>query len=532
MSLYDIKKKGPRLGRRHFLVGAGGASLAIPFLGSLEPAAAGDPPYAPNPRFVCMATGHGGVWNSNMYPDLSTASQARNIYPNHDMHYGPLAASSAGGTTTISACLSAPSTALPQSLVDKLNVIRGLDIVEYMGHHTGGPLGNFARRDGEGDENLEYIPTIDQLMAWSPNFYPDIDAILLRSMHIANGYSRMSWGWVNPNDPSAGVAEVPRANSSIALFNQIFVPPEMPEENPRPLIVDKIYEHYRRVQTGAFGDASRLSKEDKLRLEAHMERLLELERKLNVVASCGEITEPTQDANDADFSNVAGMGSFYELYNDVVVAAFVCGTSRIAIYGQDFAFTDDTNWNDWHQEVAHVGGGGIDPAEVNQPGWQNILTDNHRNFFQHAFLDLCNKLDAVDEGNGITALDNSLVMWTQESGHETHSNVGTPVVTAGSAAGFFNTGQYVDLRRRDVKMGQDKAEDNTWRPGILYNQWLANVLQAMNLTPAEFEMGGRKGYGIDLPRHDYWTGADPMAMWPDHLFAGASGLIPQLVKGV
>lgn len=525
---YDVK----RLRRRHFLMGAGGATLAIPLLGSLEPAEAGDPPYAANPRFVCMATGHGGVWNSNMYPALATANQSRTIYPGHDMHYGPLAASSSGGITSISACLSAPSTALPQSLVDKMNVIRGLDIVEYMGHHTGGALGNFARRDGEGDENLEYIPTIDQIMAWSPNFYPDIDSILLRSMHAARGYERMSWGWVNPNDPNAGVAEVPVSNSSLALFNQVFIPPEEPEIDPRPLMVDKVYEHYRRVVTGAFGDASRLSAADKLRLEAHMERLLELERKLNVVASCGETPTPTSDAHDAGWGSVSDLASFYELYNDVVVAAFVCGTSRIAVYGQDFAFTDDTAWNDWHQEVAHVGGGGITDGDAQQAAWQNVLTDNHRNFFGEVFLDLCNKLDAIDEGNGITALDNSLVMWTQESGHETHSNVGTPVVTAGSAAGFFNTGQYVDLRRRNVAMGQTKSEDNTWRPGILYNQWLANVLQSMNVTPAEFELDGRKGYGIDLPRHDYWTGADPMQMWPNHLFAGASDLIPQLVAGV
>ena len=62
------------IGRRQFLLGAGGFSLALPLLPSLHQRAAraGDYPYASNPRFVAFATSHGGIWGPNMYPGDET----------------------------------------------------------------------------------------------------------------------------------------------------------------------------------------------------------------------------------------------------------------------------------------------------------------------------------------------------------------------------------------------------------------------------------------------------------------------------
>ena len=56
-----------RIGRRQFLVGRGGALVAIPFLGALLPR--GAKAQAPNPKFlVTMMSQHGGVWPEYMYP--------------------------------------------------------------------------------------------------------------------------------------------------------------------------------------------------------------------------------------------------------------------------------------------------------------------------------------------------------------------------------------------------------------------------------------------------------------------------------
>lgn len=526
-----------RLKRRHFLAGAGGFTLAIPFLSSLEPkkASAGNPPYASNPRFVCMETPHGGVWNENMWPDEAAAAQSRAVYPNHDMHWGALAPTTSNGVTTLSPCLSAPSDLLGASILSKMNVLRGLDYSFYLGHHRGGALGDVGNNDDE-VKRFDRIPTIDQLMAWSPSFYPDIDAIKLRSMHISRGYSGLSSNYENPIDREGEVVSIPSVESAQLLFEQIFVAPPDSEEDPRPLVVDKVFEHYRRVRVGTFGDAARLSSKDKILLDAHMERLYELERKLKVQANCGDVEAPVEDGHVNDpVGSIQDAANWFQTYNDVVVAAFVCGTSRIAIYGSsDEHWNEAGGWSDWHQEIAHVGGGGVpnDPgAAANRPAWQQILMGTQREFFRNVFLDLCNKLDAVEETEGVTYLDNTLVMWTMESGNRTHDNVSTPVITAGSAAGYFNTGNYYDFRNRQNTLFGSSAEpvSDSYRPGILYNQWLANILMSMNLAPAEFERDGKRGYG-DYEVFDLWSGNDPYALWPDALRDGASDPIVELVK--
>src|SRR5690606_16060238 len=125
---------------------------------------------------------------------------------------------------------------------------------------------------------------------------------------------------------------------------------------------------------------------------------------------------------------------FWQLFNDVVTAAFVCGTSRIAVLRVTDTFSDFVG--DWHQDIAHQ-------AHLPDGAAQGELADANRRTFEDVFLDLVKKLD-VDEGDGTSILDNSLVQWTQESGPMTHESVDTTVVTAGGAAGCLTTGQYID----------------------------------------------------------------------------------------
>jgi len=106
----------------------------------------------------------------------------------------------------------------------------------------------------------------------------------------------------------------------------------------------------------------------------------------------------------------------------------------------------------------------------------------------------------------MTYLDNSLLVWSQECGMSTHDSVTIPVITFGSAAGYFKTGVLADFRR----IGNP---DSTFDPmaggkqylGLLYNQWLATVLQAMGVPPSDFERWGHKGYGVPYISTESWT---------------------------
>jgi Protein of unknown function (DUF1552) len=514
--------------RRQFLVGTGGFTLALPLLPSLFANTARAQAFSATPRFVGMATHHGAAWGKNMFPAESLLTETQNLYSDHVIKAGTLKASANGGKNSLCTVLTASSSALSDSMVSKLNVLRGLDVAFYLSHNTGGHLGNYARSDranGEGDYVSKvggHIPTIDQVMAWSPTFYKDLSSIKQRTLNIGtDGGLAISWGYANPQAKSGAVQPVPSANNSLQLFNSIFIAsqPTTAPVNPRTPIVDRVMDSYRRLMAGSFGDATRLSAADKARLDDHMTRLSELQRRVNTVASasCGDLSKPSTGVNKGLRDNdLTGTIKFYKMFNDVIVAAFICGTSRIASIYSDELWS--TYAGDWHQEVAHQ-------AAVADGVKQGVICAAYQQFFENCFLDLANKLD-VEEANGKTYLDNTLIQWSQESGPSTHDPISTPIITAGSAAGFLKTGVYADYRRRNAPSlghtGEKPWEDLS--VGVLYNRWLATALQAVGVPPSEFERNGKRGYGQTYT--DTYYGKQDY--WPARLFNDASSVLPFL----
>ena len=447
-----------------------------------------------------MTTQHGGIWGSNMWPDDNTLTGNLNLYPGHLGRHGNLATSVSGGIASLAPVLSGSSSQLTSALAGKMNLLRGLDVISRLNHNTGGELGNFAAHGGGIDSNnpvQQHRPTVDQVMAYSPSFYPDIENIRMRSMHIGT-HRHHSWSYQNPTNPVEGECVYqPLSQSAMSLFNQIFVPDEV-ETNPRPLVVDRTIEHYRRLRPGAGGAAARLSSADAQRLDDHMDRLFDLQTRLNAGASCSDVSPLNMDTKGLDVGghsdNLADMSSYYGLYNDVIVAAFICGTSRIAVInsGETWSKHYPGLSGDWHKEVAHQS---HNPDGIRQ----GILVDAGIAFFQNVFLDLATKLN-VEETPGVTYLDNSLLWWAQESGSTTHNSFSMPVVTAGSAAGSFETGHYVDFRNRDnmALVHTFSPEHLSHRPGLPYQRWLGNLLNGMNVPSSEFERPGEHGYGANV----------------------------------
>jgi uncharacterized protein DUF1552 len=509
--------------RRQFLRGAGGFSLALPFLPSLlDVRAARAAVSAPKKRFVQMCTQHGAIWGPNMYPDATTLTDSM-TYAGRAVKRGKLAPQTTAGTAQLSAVLRGPSTLLTPALAAKMNVLRGLDVPWYLGHHTGGHLGNFARNDGNGGDG-QYMqafptPTIDQLMAWSPKFYGDLATIRQRALVVGH---RISYNWSNPAAPKAlgAVQEVAGSTDAQALFKQIFVGSAAPDPNAvTATIVDRVNADYLRLRNGS----TRLSGDDRHRLDDHMQRLSELERKVNVRATCPAVMPVT--TNTGSLINMAAyqitpamQAQVYQAMNDVIVAAFLCDTSRIAVMNirEDFS----SYVGDWHQDVAHH-------AAEPDGAKQAIIMAAHQLSFEKVFLDLCGKLDVdVDASTGQTLLDSALVVWTQESGEYTHAGQGMPIVTAGGAGGFLSTGNYCDYR--NPALVSDNGESGNMSVkifgGLLWQQWLGTVLQAMGLARTDYEQNGLGGY----PGPVKFVGPGYVKAYPDAVWTAAGDLLPYL----
>lgn len=484
------------ISRRHVLLGSAGFALAVPFLRSLLPRHVNAQLVAPERRFVAFATDHGAIAEEAMFPSESLLSTSTELYTGHEVRRGALLGTESEGRVVVSPILSAPADKLRPQVVSRMNVLRGLDIPFYIAHHTGGHLGNFARNDGNGSEGqmvqASPMPTIDQVMAWSPGFYDNPVGIIERVMVLGYG-SRLSWGWSNPSSRSGAIEEITSEGDPLAMFRRVFTPEEQSPDTPaRPPIVDRVIESYRTLRESNV----RLSADDKQRLDDHMDRLNELERRLTaspvVRASCSSVAAPAA-VSDGDAA------AYYAAMNDVIVAAFLCGTSRIAVVKvNESSFVPYSG--DWHQEVAH---------EYASAEAQALLQEANRKAFEHAILDLANKLD-VEESPGHNVLDSTLIQWSQESGDMTHNARSIPVVTIGGASGAFTTGNYCDYRRRSpeglVQNGYGGYS------GLLYSQWLAMVLQRMGIQPGDFqniEHNAAQGYGHPYISEDYQRAQAP-----------------------
>lgn len=495
--------------RRQFLKGVGGFALAIPFLPSLVAREASAQMMPNRKRFAQFATAHGGLWHGNMFPSTRTLTEQM-PYKGRTARRGALALSAQGARMGISPVVSAPADRLTPALLAKMNIVAGLDIPFYIAHNTGAHLGNYARNDGNGDDGRmvqgQPRPTIDQIMAWSPEFYASV--VRRRVMIVGD---RLTYYWSNPATRSGTIQPVDGTRDSFELFDQVFGP-IMPGPMRRP-VVDRVLQNYRRLRDGS----SRLSTEDRRRLDAHMQGLSELERRMSAMISCGAITRPSTRSltylHQRDYHlNPTAQGQAYRLYNDVIALAFACGASRLAVVNADDTFS--TFAGDWHQDIAHK-------AHLPSMEEQQTTVAAHQHFFAEIFLDLARKLDAIADIDG-TVLDHTLLVWSQESGNHTHENQSMPLVTFGSAGGALRTGSYVDYRDTAREMGE--RFQGTPEPrftGLSWNQWLANALQVMGIPRAQWEEPGG-GYGLS------YVGRDYRAFYPAEALSGLSDPLPYL----
>ncbi|MEL6188804.1 MAG: DUF1552 domain-containing protein, partial [Myxococcota bacterium] len=452
--------------RRHFLTGASATLVGIPFLSSLQPRIA-RAQSNPQKRLFIFLSDHGGVYPQNMYPldeDVSAWTTralfpARGDFPAHAMRWAPLPNRTDQGDVHISNTVRARADRLPGSLREKLNVIAGLDFPTYVGHNVacGVMVGNAADNHQGSTLKGMSMNTIDQLVTQTPGF--NRTPVARPSVPYGNNAWEVVNG-VSQRVPRMGLRDIWRA----------YFDPEEAGPPARRAVVDRVHQHYRDLLAGAFGDASRLSAADRLKLDHHMERLSALERRLEVVVSCGNYPAPGRHDTQEQLRLAA----------DMIAVAMTCGAVNVGTVGSVRVqeISTQRGWNDWHGQIAHDGGGNF---SRHTPAFQRINYRSQRQVFEEIFLAAAQRLDEMEERPGETYLDNSLLYWSMESGHHTHHNFSTPVVTAGSAGGHFETGRFIDYRNHeDLSMASGGGPFT--RPGVLVHQFLANVAQSMGLS--------------------------------------------------
>jgi hypothetical protein len=177
--------------------------------------------------------------------------------------------------------------------------------------------------------------------------------------------------------------------------------------------------------------AGRLGTDDRMKIQAHLQSIRELELQVDVDTSgC----EAPMLGVPADFP------ARISAHIDLMVAALACDLTRVGTlqtatgHGTNITVT----WID-------VGGG----QEFGDANYHGVAHQGGANknkvdrWFMEQFAKLIGKLKAVPEGAG-TLLDNTVVLWANHMGNGgAHSSNDLPWLLAGGGGGYFRTGQYV-----------------------------------------------------------------------------------------
>jgi hypothetical protein len=202
---------------------------------------------------------------------------------------------------------------------------------------------------------------------------------------------------------------------------------------------------------------TRLTSDDKARLDAHLTGIRSMEQQLTSSASActPPSAPPTLDPND--MTNFPAIG---KLQMDMMLLALSCGMTNVAT----FMWANADSWqyypfagaNEEHHGTSHCDDS--DSANVN-----NLVLMNTWQAQQVTYM--LDQLAATQEADGSTMLDNTVLLWGNELGvGNTHSYKNIPWMLAGGAGGYFKTGRFLQY------------------PDVPHNNLLVSVCNAMGFS--------------------------------------------------
>ncbi len=511
--------------RRMFLTGLGGTLLAVPFLPSLLPRAMrktveAQPMSAPK-RFVAIKSYNGApvvdYWPTNAPSGYSTHGRdgtvrldaalpvATGRHSSGNQYFGHAAPLSDFASTGISNVFGAEF----NRFADNMLLLRGLDFMPNLNHNHGGFLGNLGlRTNGVGGplgSGAQINATIDYVISRSSSVYPTAPSGP-RVLHLGSRTNTCSYAPTNLDDPLAtGMGAIQQAqaytNPRVAfdtLFGGMMAPPDGPPAGPSVAsrLIDGVIDDYRRAR-----DGRHISSADRDLLEQHIAHLTELEASLGggpSMVTCDTSSPPSGLDTGGEFEvGVAEITQLWDQMVDVLVLALACDATRIATLdvtkmviqsgGEEFGMGDSENPNsagrsNWHLQAHNW--------DDNARRW---LGAGNRWIAEYVIIRMLERMEAVTEIDGNSLLHHSLALWGNELSFN-HLSYSMPTALFGRCGGAINSGRYIDYidHDRPVRFSQ---HDGGVIEGVQYNRLLVTVMQAMGLSPEEYERDPGRGFG-------------------------------------
>jgi hypothetical protein len=413
-----MKAKLPTFGRRGFLRVSAGALLALPLLDSLR-AGAAEPVF---PKRLVLVYNPNGTVQDAFWP--------KNVRDESHFDLGEILAP-----------LSAH--------VNRMMLLKGLTI--SIADSDVGPGGPHQKGIGAlytGRELLEgqFRDGCGSLAGWANGISVDQEVAkvlgadtMLPSLELgvraAKNDVQARISYAGPNQP------LPPMNSPRDVYYRLLSgldtgTPELAAlRESRRSVLDTVQEQFQALST-------KVSAEDRQKLDQHQVLVRDLERRLDVMspnAACVAMQEPPELAFDSETT----MEQIAALQVDLLALAFRCDLVRVA----SLQFSDGLNTIRFPWLGSMLEGHSLSHSGDSDMPARTELIGRHRWYVQQ-IARLLDALANIPEGSG-TALDNTLLVWGNEIGTgNTHSHDNIPFLLAGRAGGALRTGRFLDFGGR------------------------------------------------------------------------------------
>ncbi len=197
---------------------------------------------------------------------------------------------------------------------------------------------------------------------------------------------------------------------------------------------------------------SRIGADDKVKMEAHLQSIREIETRLDFEAEQAQVAADSEAAEKGTACSIPSLknedGSFENNYRkegenqmDIIANSFACDLTRVAT----LMWSNGTNQYMFPSKGVDVGHHHQTHQNENANKGNRIKTSQ---WYAERVLYLVEKLKSIPDGNNGTLFDSTAILWTSEhAGGGGHGRSNLPFTILGSMGGSIQTGRFLDFRK-------------------------------------------------------------------------------------
>jgi hypothetical protein len=437
--------------RRIFLKGVAGASLAAPFLSSLEGSASAQEGASPK-RLVIFYTNNGCLTN-RWFPKVEN---------------GPIDAAAMAGTTLAGLSSFAPKLLFPRGLaMFPKGTING-----YFDPHDQGMGSKLTAAPIQPDGSHWSTGTsLDHVAAGLVN--PGVKSPMVLS--VGNAFANVK-GIVSYSAPATPYSPETKVNNVYKSLTGVFVSGggtpttaadfRVKQGNSVLDLVKSDLDSLKRLN---------MSTSDKKKIDDWTSLLRQTEVKV-VTAACNAESASALGITDASVKAAGGFDTATawtkggDLMLSLIALTMMCDYNRVIVMQWPGFVT--FKWDGMDHQYDHHGlshrNGSVAVGGTCAPGVIDSINQID-NWYAGKYTKLVSLIDSIKEGDK-TMLDNSAVMWLPElADGNAHNNNNLPIVIAGSAGGYFKQGQSINLDTKTLGTGNSEASCTATSDSVGFN---------------------------------------------------------------